>query len=270
MPALRIIFRSCLVLFAFVLAYADMASAVQQQANKQPAKTPSKAATQPAAKAPARPATQAAQPAAQPLSEADVKAKQQILQSDRWRHAIAEMNEWLSVQTTYSPQQIERLKSDLAEKIESMTPADLETLLSRMEVKLDILLSPDAQAAREWVGQYLSVLAAKPKEEFKKRLPDPITMTPQQMQRELEAFKQRQASTKQAQAAMQQGREQRVQSIQSSRTQVAPTGQSRGSGSAQTYFGPTQSNYAPRQYERQQPNLYMQYYSTPWGGFGRR
>jgi hypothetical protein len=272
MSAIYVIYRPGFTLAACVLVSAGLTVAAQQQPTRQPAKTPPRPAAQPATKAPAAQPAQtarppAAQPAAKPLSEAEIKAKQQILQSDRWRRAVAEMNEWLSVQQSYSPQQIEKLKMDLAEKIRMMTPAELEMLLARMEAKLDVLLSPDAQAARAWVAQYLSVMAAKPKEEFKKRLPDPVSMTPAQMEQELAAFKQREASTQQAQAAMQQGREQRVQSIQSNRASIPPTGQSRGTGSAQAYFGPTQSKYAPRQYN---PGFMRrnEYYVTPWGGLG--
>ena len=120
---------------------------------------------------PARPVAPPAQPAAKPLSAAEIKAKQQILESDRWRCAIAEMNEWLSVQTTYSPQQIERLKMELVDKIQVMSPTDLEGLLGRMEAKLNVLLSPDAQAARNGLPSTFPSWPPNPKKNSRSACP---------------------------------------------------------------------------------------------------
>ncbi len=235
------------------------------KAAQPPAKKPATAApTQPAAKAPAQPA------AAAPLSEADQKAKQAILQGDRWRQAIHAMNEWLSVQQVYTPQQVQALQQELDYKVQAMSPADLEALLGRMESKLSVLLSPDAQAARDWIGQNLAVMAAKPREEFKRSLPDPVSMTPTQMRQELESFRQRQASRQQAQTALQQGREQRVQNVRSQRTQIAPTGQSTGTGSCRPASTRCRASTAPR--SQQYTPGFMQrpsYYVTPWGGVGQ-
>ena len=41
-------------------------------------------------------------------------AKAEILQSSRWRRAIFELGEWLSVQKIYPPREVQRIKAELA------------------------------------------------------------------------------------------------------------------------------------------------------------
>ncbi len=86
-------------------------------------------------------------------------SREQILESPRWRQVQQEFDKWLSLQVVNTPQQVQQLKAQLNAEIKKMSPEELEKLLNQWDAKLKVLLSPDAAEAREWLGQYLSVLA---------------------------------------------------------------------------------------------------------------
>ncbi|RLS50762.1 MAG: hypothetical protein DWH87_01475, partial [Planctomycetota bacterium] len=101
----------------------------------------------------------AADPPAAATTEQDdaqesMAAKAEILQSSRWRRAIFELGEWLSVQKIYPPREVQRIKADFNTKVMKMSPQELEYLLDDLEAKFKIIEAPEAQEARAWVGQY--------------------------------------------------------------------------------------------------------------------
>jgi hypothetical protein len=66
---------------------------------------------------------------------------------------------WLAAQPVYSPDRVQRIKSDLATRTAGMTSYELEYMLDGLDEKINILESAEATDAREWVGRYLSVMA---------------------------------------------------------------------------------------------------------------
>ena len=68
------------------------------------------------------PLSLAADPPAAATTEQDdaqesMAAKAEILQSTRWRRAIFELGEWLSVQKIYPPREVQRIKADFNTKV---------------------------------------------------------------------------------------------------------------------------------------------------------
>ena len=73
---------------------------------------------------------QAADPPAAATAEQDdaqeaLAAKAELLQSSRWRRAIFELGEWLSVQKIYSPRDVQRIKAEFNAKVTKMSPQEL-------------------------------------------------------------------------------------------------------------------------------------------------
>jgi hypothetical protein len=133
-----------------------------------------------------------------------------IVSSDRWHQAVRKWNEWLAVQKTYSPEQVSVLRADLNDRVSAMSPQELETFLTDMEERLDVLLSPDAGEARQWIAQILAV-ARHPETHFGGPLPDVAHMTASQIREELNRFQQQRAARQQGQAAFDRARQQQVQ-----------------------------------------------------------
>jgi hypothetical protein len=172
------------------------------------------------------PSTPAQAPAPQESKDADdgdsdLEKKVAIMNSPRWRRAIFELGEWLSAQAIYSPAQVRNIKADFNHKVEKMSPHDLEYLLDDLDAKFKILDTPEAQDARSWVAQYLSVMSDQKRAESLKDVPNVVTMTAGQLQQEIQKIEQKRGTLQQQQAAFDEGRQQLVQRAQDARQQTA-------------------------------------------------
>jgi hypothetical protein len=152
---------------------------------------------------------------------ADLSKKAEIMNSPRWRRAIFELGEWLSAQAIYTPAQVRNIKADFNRKVERMSSHDLEYLLDDLDAKFKVLDTPEAQDARSWVAQYLSVMSDQKRAEVLKDVPNVVTMTAGQLQQEIQKIEQKRSSLQQQQAAFDEGREQLVQQAQAARRQTA-------------------------------------------------
>jgi len=153
--------------------------------------------------------------------ESDLEQKVAIMNSPRWRRAIFELGEWLSAQAIYTPTQVRNIKADFNRKVEKMSPHDLEYLLDDLDAKFKILDTPEAQDARSWVAQYLSVMSDQKRAEALKDVPNVVTMTAGQLQQEIQKIEQKRGMLQQQQAAFDEGRQQLVQQAQDARQQTA-------------------------------------------------
>ena len=79
-----------------------------------------------------------------------------------------ELNEWFTAQKLYTPEQVTKMKANFSAKVESMSASELQFVLMDMEEKFQILDSKEAQEARAWLGNYMSVLTAKGRAEVLK------------------------------------------------------------------------------------------------------
>jgi FtsZ-binding cell division protein ZapB len=161
------------------------------------------------------------EPKAADDGESDLEKKVAIMNSPRWRRAIFELGEWLSAQAIYTPAQVRNIKADFNRKVEKMSPHDLEYLLDDLDAKFKVLDTPEAQDARSWVAQYLSVMSDQRRAEALKDVPNVVTMTAGQLQLEIQKIEQKRGTLQQQQAAFDEGRQQLVQRAQDARQQTA-------------------------------------------------
>jgi hypothetical protein len=126
----------------------------------------------------------APQPAAQPAAT-EAARKAEILASECWRRAIFERNEWLRTQTVFPPEEVARIKTDFAARVDQMSAKELEFLLADLQAKFRLLETPEARDIRAWFGNYLSILAERRREEVLRDIPDLATMNSTQLQQTL-------------------------------------------------------------------------------------
>jgi hypothetical protein len=157
----------------------------------------------------------------QPQDSADIARKAEIMGSPRWRRAIFELGEWLSSQSIYTPHQVRNIKADFNRRVERMSASDLEYLLDELDAKFKILETPEAQDARAWVGQYLSVLSDGERARVLKDVPDVVTMSSAQLQQEIVKIEQKRTALQRQQSAFDEGRRQMVEQAQSARQATA-------------------------------------------------
>jgi len=164
---------------------------------------------------------QDAAPKAAAGGASDLARKAEILNSPRWRRAIFELGEWLSTQKIYPPKEVVRIKSEFNHRVAKMSSNEVEYLLDDLDAKFKVLDTPEAQEARAWVGQYLSVMSDRRREAELKDVPDVVKMSAGQLQQELQKIEQKRAALQQQQAAFDTGRQQLVEQAQLSRQQTA-------------------------------------------------
>lgn len=118
-----------------------------------------------------------AEPAAAEADLDDRFRKARLMGSDRWRRAVREFDAWLESQPVYTPAQARAIRADLDRRVATMTSYEVEYLLDTLDAKLQILDSPAAREAREWLGRYLAVMADHKREEVLAELPNLLDMT---------------------------------------------------------------------------------------------
>jgi hypothetical protein len=193
-----------------------------------------------------------------------------IMESERWRRANRRFNEWLSVQQVYPAEQVDAIRAELNAKVAKMTPRELEEFLQDMEERLKVLMSPEADDARQWLAQFLAV-ARNPEAQLGRSRPDVLNMTASQIRQELQWLQQHRAARQQSQAAFNQGRalqQQNARGARQAQRQTSPASDSRSRAAANQF----RSLYAPRSQDR--PNTSdlrpkpvgpLVYTISPWG-----
>lgn len=151
----------------------------------------------------------------------DLAAKTELLQSPRWRRAIFELGEWLSTQSIYSPQEVQRIKAGFNDKVMRMSSRELEYLLDDLEAKFKVMDTPEAREARAWVGQYLSAMSDRKRAEVLKDVPNVVDMSAGQLAMELQKIEQTRGALRDRQARFEEGRGELASAAEANRQATA-------------------------------------------------
>lgn len=190
------------------------------------------------AQPPATPDAGAAAAAAPPQD--DVAKKAEILRSPRWRRAVFELGDWLDTQQIYPPKQVQKIKSDFNHRVAKMSSYELEYLLEDLEQKFKVMDSPEAKDARAWVGQYLSAMSDRKRDEVLKDIPNVVSMSAGELSQEIQKIEAKRQSLQRQQAAFDQGRQQLLEQAQANRQLTA---QAAAAAAAQANSAPAYSPY---------------------------
>jgi len=155
------------------------------------------------------------------VDDGDLARKAEIMNSSRWRRAIFELGEWLSSQQIYSPQEVRNIKVDFNRRVAAMSSYELEYLLDDLDAKFKVMDTPEARDAKQWLGQYLSVMSDSKRAEVLKDVPNVVQMSSAQLQQEINRIEQKRAGLQQRQAAFDSSRQQLVDRAQAARAREA-------------------------------------------------
>lgn len=138
-------------------------------------------------------AAQAADPAAgQAISrsadedDGELARKSDLLHSERWQDAIAELGGWLAVQSVYSPSEVRRIKMQFNQRVAAMSSYELEYLLDSISAKLRLLDTAEARDAKAWLGEYLSAMSDARRAKELRNVPNILDMSADQLWREIQ------------------------------------------------------------------------------------
>jgi hypothetical protein len=145
-----------------------------------------------------------------------------------------------------------------------MSPSELEDFAADMEDRLQVLMSPEAEDARQWLQQFLAV-ARNPEQQLGRSMPDVMNMTASQIRQEIQWLQRHRESRQQSHAAFNQSRNttaQTARTVQGARTASRPA-TDRSAWPANTPR--VRSQYSPRR-ELAPPPPGPAFIASPWGG----
>lgn len=160
-----------------------------------------------------------------------------------------ELNSWFRSQTIYTPEEVEQLRSDFAERVDTMSIEELREVISDMDAKFQILDSPQVRDVRAWFGHYISILSDRRREEILRDIPNFAKMTPGQLTQEIMRFQRKKSS----QASFDRTRQKRVDArVQADRNAQAATAAARNRAPRSSSY---RSPYRPAARERPFENV---------------
>jgi len=186
--------------------------------------------------------------------------------SGPWQQTLQAFNQWAAVQQIYTPQQISNMRRQMLEKATGLSPQESEQFRGEVEAKLHVLMSAEARDARKWLTETLAVASDSYAAKVRAGLPDVVHESASQLQADLTAFENREASVKQYQQGMQQMRERQIKAIEDdARQQAEASAQARATNNSN--YNPFPGGGTVNAYDRYR-SPYRPYY--PISPFGNR
>ncbi len=182
----------------------------------------------------------------------DAAQRAEILNSECWRRAMFELDEWFRSQTIYTPEEVSRQRADFADQVDKMSVKELQAVLSDMQDKFQILSAPELREIRAWFGQYLSVLADRKREEVLRDIPNFATMTPAQLTQEILKIQRKKQQGRASHAAFDRHRQAQV-NAQLQANRAAQTARQNQASQRAAYRSPYRPAPPGRQFEDVQP-----------------
>ncbi|WP_425396585.1 hypothetical protein [Aeoliella sp.] len=130
-------------------------------------------------------------------SSAEDAARREVLESKEWVTMRNDFQKWLRIQKAYSADEVTAIVNQLNDRALRLSADELRELLSEMQDRLEVLLSPEAADARKWASQYLADPRAS---ETRADRPDVMTMSADEIRSELQGIQRRQSAQQQSQA----------------------------------------------------------------------
>ena len=196
------------------------------------------------------------------------EARQQILQSRRWRKLLRTFDDWMAVQKIYTPQQVSTIKARLKRQVSSMSAAELEDFMYENEERLEVLMSDEASHARTRLGFWTQEFRQK-KLAQDGRIPNVFELSAGQLREELRQFQSQRAARSAVHSRESRLREQRIAAVEDERRsrEEANTQARMERGAAR--FGTAQREqqqlirtpYSPHRELFSRPSFYV----SPWG-----
>jgi hypothetical protein len=200
----------------------------------------------------------AAQPPAPPLPPGPPLQVSEKPLDESWQHTLRTFDDWSKVQRLYSPEHMAQLRRQMLDKAASLSPDQSAQFRRETDARLSVLLSAEANDARQWLLDTLSVASDSYAKKVLAGVPDVAHASAGQLQQALADFEARHRSVQQYQAGLAQSRETAIQDLnERNRSNIAAAAEARAASAAPASFsGVVPNDAAQRTYER---------YRSPYG-----
>jgi hypothetical protein len=132
-------------------------------------------------------------------AECDLTRKADIMHGAQWQRAIAELGNWLTTQTVYTPAEVRRIKVRFNEQVAAMSSYEIEYLLDSVEQKMRLLDTPEARDAKAWLGEYLSAMSDARRARELRNVPNLLDMNASQLWEEIQRIDRKRGALQQRQ-----------------------------------------------------------------------
>ena len=129
----------------------------------------------------------------------DLARKADIMHGAQWQRAIAELGNWLTTQTVYTPTEVQRIKVRFNEQVAAMSSYEIEYLLDSVEQKMRLLDTPEARDAKAWLGEYLSAMSDARRAQELRTVPNLLDMNAAQLWEEIQRIDRKRVKLQQRQ-----------------------------------------------------------------------
>ncbi len=129
----------------------------------------------------------------------DLARKADIMHGAQWQRAIAELGNWLTTQTIYTPAEVRRIKVRFNEQVAAMSSYEIEYLLDSVEQKMRLLDTPEARDAKAWLGEYLSAMSDARRARELRNVPNLLDMNAAQLWEEIQRIDRKRGALQQRQ-----------------------------------------------------------------------
>jgi hypothetical protein len=176
-------------------------------------------------------------------ADGDLARKADIMHGPQWQRAVAELGDWLSTQTVYTPAEVQRIKVRFNERVAGMSSYELEYLIDSIDGKMRLLETPQARDAKAWLGEYLSAMSDARRAAELRTVPDLLDMNAAQLWEEIQRIDRKRAGLQQRQQGVAARQESLAESARANRQASA---QAAAATAARLRAAPTHSPYRPQ------------------------
>lgn len=124
-------------------------------------------------------------PAPEDQARRDALDRERARQTRAWRTMVTRFHAWLATQSLYDDAQTSRLQQRFLDATVDLSPAEMRGFVTDMNAKLDLLRSETARETAAHLAETLAVASPAYGHQMRERLPDVISLSPDELERQL-------------------------------------------------------------------------------------
>jgi hypothetical protein len=156
-----------------------------------------------------------------------------FLTGDEWQDTLLRFEQWLSIQTLYDAEQVQRMRTKFAERVKTTSTVDRKQFINEIDAKLQILYSRGTIELQDYFTEGLSMASPAYVKKTRQPLPDVVGSTPEQLKERLASIALRHQSSVEVHQAFEQMRQLKIASDEE-KTEARPSAGHIASSSAST------------------------------------
>ena len=155
------------------------------------------------------------------LPSADNRSPQSrdIRASESWQKTMNGLDEWFSVQPIYDREEVDAVKTNLARRVEEMSPEEREAFQQSLDAKLEMVLGPEGRDILGWVAASWAAASPAYRKKLDVHYPDLMKLTAAQLREQLDLLERKREAARAQTIKLDQLRQARIAALQADHQQ---------------------------------------------------